>query len=64
MSAKFAAFRQFERARLQMEELREQAKPNTQEGRTGSSVLNKASEWEMKESAIGAAAASRTEAAE
>jgi anthraniloyl-CoA monooxygenase len=64
MSAKFAAFRQYERARLQMEELREQAKPNTQEGRTGSFVLNKASEWEMKGAAVGAAAGSRGEAAE
>jgi len=64
MSAKFAAFRQYERTRLQMEELREQAKPNTQEGRTGSFVLNKASEWEMKGAAVGAAAGSRREAAE
>ena len=57
MSAKFAAFRQFERSRLQLEELREQAKPNTQEGRTGSSLLNRASEWEMKGAVVGAAAA-------
>ena len=64
MSAKFAAFRQYERTRLQIEELREQAKPNTQEGRTGSFVLNKASEWEMKGAAVGAAAGSRREAAE
>ncbi|MEK9643977.1 MAG: bifunctional salicylyl-CoA 5-hydroxylase/oxidoreductase [Alphaproteobacteria bacterium] len=65
MSAKFAAFRQFERSRLQLEELREQAKPNTQEGRTGSSLLNRASEWEMKGAAVGAAAAaSKSEAAE
>ncbi len=64
MSAKFAAFRQYERSRSQMEELREQAKPNNQDGHTGSSVLNKASEWEMKGAAVGAAAGSREEAAE
>ena len=64
MSAKFAAFRQFERSRSQMEELREQAKPNNQDGHTGSSVLNKVSEWEMKGAAVGAAAGSREEAAE
>ena len=64
MSAKFAAFRQFERDRLQIEELREQAKPNTEEGRTGSFGLNKASEWEMKGAAVGAAAGSKNEAAE
>ena len=64
MSAKFAAFRSTSAAALQMEELREQAKPNTQEGRTGSFVLNKASEWEMKGAAVGAAAGSRNEAAE
>ena len=36
MSAEFAAFRQFERNRLQLEELREQAKPvtNREEGRS------------------------------
>jgi anthraniloyl-CoA monooxygenase len=64
MSAKFAAFRQFERDRLQIEELREQAKPNTEEGRTGSFGLNKASEWEMKGAMVGAAAGSKNEAAE
>ena len=64
MSAKFAAFRQYERSRSQMEELREQAKPNSQDGHTGSSVLKKVSEWEMKGAAVGAAAGSREEAAE
>ena len=54
----------FERDRLQMEELREQAKPNTQDVRTGSFMLNRASEWEMKGAAVGAAAGSQNEATE
>ncbi|PPR09879.1 MAG: Salicyloyl-CoA 5-hydroxylase [Alphaproteobacteria bacterium MarineAlpha11_Bin1] len=64
MSAKFAAFRQYERNRLQMEELREQAKPDNEEGKTGGFDINKVSEWEMKGAAVGAAGGSRTEAAE
>ena len=64
MSAKFAAFRQFERNRLQLEELRKQAKPvtNREEGR--SSDTKKTPEWEMKGAAVGPAEGSRNEAAE
>ena len=64
MSAKFAAFRQFERNRLQLEELREQAKPvtNREEGR--SLDTKKTPEWEMKDAAVGPAEGSRNEAAE
>jgi len=64
MSAKFAAFRQYERERSEIDELREQAKPNSEAERTGGSLLNKGSDWEIKGAAVGAAAGSRPEAAE
>ena len=64
MSAKFAAFRQYERERSEIDELREQAKPNSEAERTGGSLLNKGSDWETKGAAVGAAASSRPEAAE
>ena len=63
-SAKFAAFREFERGRTQIEELREQAKPDNGDARAGESLLNKSSDWESKGAAVGAAAGSRDEAAE
>ena len=60
-SAKFAAFRQFERERLAVEELREAAKPESQ--RAARSFMNhaaqtRAAEFEMQGAAVGAAAAS------
>lgn len=63
-SAKFAAFRQFEKDRQQLEDLQAQAKPNSNDSRTGASLLNKGSDWEMTGAAVGAAAGSRGEAAE
>ena len=64
MSAKFAAFRQFERERTQLEDLREQVKPTSGDERASESLLNKSSDWESKGAAVGAAAGSRPEAAE
>ena len=64
MSAKFAAYRQFERDRMAVEELREAAKPaREQEGARRSFVSHsaqaRAAEWEMQGAAVGAAAASK-----
>jgi len=59
MSAKFAAFRQYEKDRAQIEDLREQVKPNSGEERGGASLLNKSSDWESKGAAVGAAAGSQ-----
>ncbi|CAN0563615.1 unnamed protein product, partial [Laminaria digitata] len=64
MSAKFAAFRQYEKERAQLADLREQVKPNSGEQRPGASLLNKTSDWESKGAAVGAAEGSRNEAAE
>jgi len=64
MSAKFAAFRQYERERQQTTELREQAKASSDDRRSTGSLLNKSSEWEMKGAAVGAAAGSSDEAAQ
>ena len=64
MSAKFAAYRQYERTRLQVEELREQAKPQTHYAQVNGPVSNNSSEWEMKGATVGAAAGSDSEAAE
>ena len=64
MSAKFAAFRQYEKERAQIENFREQAKPSSGDERTGAALLNKTSDWESKGAAVGAAAGSRNEAAE
>ena len=64
MSAKFAAFRQYERERQQTTELREQAKASSDDRRSAGSLLNKSSEWEMKGAAVGAAAGSSDEAAQ
>ena len=63
MSAKFAAYRQFERDRMAIEELREAAKPEgEQSGRrsfVSHSAQARAAEWEMQGAAVGAAAASQ-----
>ncbi len=61
-SAKFAAFRQFERDRLSIQELREAAKPEA--ARAARSFMShaaqtRAAEWEIQGAAVGAAAASK-----
>jgi anthraniloyl-CoA monooxygenase len=58
-SAKFAAFRQFERERLAVDELREAAKPESQRAARSfmaKSAQTRASEFEMQGAAVGAAA--------
>jgi hypothetical protein len=56
MSAKFAAFRQFERERADVAELRALARPGGP-GRDAAQ-FGRTNEWEMKGAAVGAAAAS------
>ena len=58
-SAKFAAFRQFERERLAIDELREAAKPESQRAARSfmaKSAQTRASEFEIQGAAVGAAA--------
>ena len=65
MSAKFAAFRQYEREREVLSELREAARPDAHDERAPQMSVSRSAEWEMKGAAVGAAAASsRTSAAE
>ena len=59
MSAKFAAFRQYERERETLDELRAAARPDGGDDRAPSMPTSRAAEWEMKGAAVGAAAASR-----
>jgi anthraniloyl-CoA monooxygenase len=63
-SAKFAAFKEFERGRTQLEDLRGQSKPDSGDPKTSEFLLNKSSDWETKGAAVGAAAGSQNEAAE
>ena len=63
-SAKFAAFRQAERDRLALQELREAAKPESQRAARSfmaHAAQTKAAEFEMQGAAVGAAAASSAE---
>jgi anthraniloyl-CoA monooxygenase len=65
-SAKFTAFRQFERERIATDELREAAKPEGQrKGRSfvAHAALTRAAEFEMQGAAVGAAAAQTSAAA-
>ncbi len=60
-SAKFAAFRQFERERMAVDELREAAKPESRRGPRSfmtHAAQTRAAEFEMQGAAVGAAAAS------
>ena len=61
-SAKFAAFREFERDRLVLRDLREAAKPESH-GVARSFAVRAAqagaTEWEMRTAAVGAAAGTR-----
>lgn len=57
LSAKFAAYRQFEREREAMDELREAAKPARHEARRRFRTDAGSDEWERKGAAVGAAGA-------
>ncbi len=54
-AGRFAAYREFERERLQLQELREQARPASAEP-SEFSFQHKGVDWEMKSAAVGAAA--------
>ncbi len=62
-AGKFAAFREFERERQQVEELRKQTRPHSVEA-IPAMLQTRGTDWEMKTAAIGAAAGQRDEPTE